>query len=95
MKRESGQVLLAGVIMVTVLLLAVLYMFDVHNVIRGKLKMETGQQAAALTGAAWQRNSLNLIGDINIFIPRGARCDIPLRGVIYRAGRDAIYRFAV
>ena len=67
MKRESGQVLLAGVIMVTVLLLAVLYMFDVHNVIRGKLKMETGQQAAALTGAAWQRNSLNLIGDINIF----------------------------
>lgn len=67
MRRESGQVLLAGVIMVTVLLLAVLYMFDVHNVIRGKLKMETGQQAAALTGAAWQRNSLNLIGDINIF----------------------------
>ena len=67
MKKESGQVLLAGVIMVTVLLLTILYMFDVHNVIRGKLKMETAQQAAALTGAAWQRNSLNLIGDLNIF----------------------------
>lgn len=67
MKKESGQVLLAGVIMVTVLLLTILYMFDVHNVIRGKLKMETAQQAAALTGAAWQRNSLNLVGDLNIF----------------------------
>ena len=67
MRKDSGQVLLAGVIMMTIIIMCILYMFDVHNVIRGKLKVETGQQAAALTGAAWQRNSLNLIGEINIF----------------------------
>ena len=67
MRKDSGQVLLAGVIMMTIIIMCILYMFDVHNVIRGKLKFETGQQAAALTGAAWQRNSLNLIGEINIF----------------------------
>ena len=61
-KGESAQVLLSGVVMIVLLLLLILYMFDVHNVLRGKLKLETGQQAAALTGAAWQRNSLNLIG---------------------------------
>ena len=53
--------------MMTILIMCILYMFDIHNVIRGKIKVETGQQAAALTGAAWQRNSLNLIGEINIF----------------------------
>ena len=67
MKKDSGQVLISGVIMLTLLLLTLLYMFDVHNVIRGKLKLETGQQAAALAGAAWQKNSLNLIGEINLF----------------------------
>ena len=66
-KNEKGQVLLAGIIMMTILIMCILYMFDIHNVIRGKIKVETGQQAAALTGAAWQRNSLNLIGEINIF----------------------------
>lgn len=65
--NENGQVLLAGVIMMTILIMCILYMFDVHNVLRGKIKLETGQQAAALTGASWQRNSLNLIGEINIF----------------------------
>ena len=65
--NENGQVLLAGIIMMTILIMCILYMFDVHNVIRGKIKLETGQQAAALTGASWQRNSLNLIGEINIF----------------------------
>ncbi|MBR2910187.1 MAG: hypothetical protein IKC05_01125 [Lentisphaeria bacterium] len=64
---ESGQVLLAGIIMMTILIMCILYMFDVHNVLRGKIKLETGQQAAALTGASWHRNSLNLIGEINIF----------------------------
>lgn len=66
-KQQSGQVLLAGVIMITLLLICILYMFDLHNVIRAKLKSETAQQAAALTGAAWQKKSLNLIGEINLF----------------------------
>ncbi len=64
--RQSGQVLLVGVIMMVVLLIAMLVLFDVHNVIRAKLKTETAQQAAALTGAEWQKESLNLIGEINL-----------------------------
>ena len=67
MKKQSGQVLVSGVIMITLLFLAVLYIFDIHNVIRAKLKVETGLQSSALTGAVWQRNSLNLIGEINLF----------------------------
>ena len=64
--RESGQVLLLGVVMMTMLLLLILYAFDIHNVIRAKFKTETAQEAAALAGAKWQRESLNLIGEINV-----------------------------
>ena len=35
--NENGQVLLAGVIMMTILIMCILYMFDVHNVLRGKI----------------------------------------------------------
>jgi len=65
-RKESGQVLLLGVVMMTALLLLLLYAFDIHNVIRAKFKTETAQQAAALAGARWQRESLNLIGEINV-----------------------------
>ena len=64
--RESGQVLLIGVVMVVILLVAVFILADVHNTIRSKLKVETAQQAAALAAAEWQRESLNLIGEINL-----------------------------
>ena len=63
---ESGQVLLVGIIMLLALLIALLFLFDLHNVMRAKFKTETAQQAAALAGAAWQRASLNLIGEINL-----------------------------
>ncbi|MBO5645374.1 MAG: hypothetical protein J6S90_09005, partial [Lentisphaeria bacterium] len=65
-KRESGQVLITGVIMLIALLLLLLSIFDVHNLIRAKFKFETAQQSAALAGARWQKESLNLIGEINI-----------------------------
>lgn len=63
---ESGQVLLVGIIMLLTLLVALLFLFDLHNVMRAKFKTETAQQAAALAGASWQRASLNLIGEINL-----------------------------
>ena len=65
-RGESGQVLLLGVVMMTMLLLLILYSFDIHNLIRAKFKTETAQQAAALAGADWQKESLNLIGEINL-----------------------------
>ncbi len=66
MKRQSGQVLIVGVIMMVMVLLGILFLFDIHNVIRSKIKVSTAQQAAALTGAKWQKESLNLIGEINL-----------------------------
>ena len=48
-KRESGQVLITGVVMMVVLLLVILYAFDVHNVIRAKMKVDIAQQSAAMT----------------------------------------------
>ncbi|MBQ8754185.1 MAG: hypothetical protein IJZ19_04080 [Lentisphaeria bacterium] len=63
---QSGQVLLIGVVMCIILLVAVFILADVHNTIRAKLKLETAQQAAALAAAEWQRESLNLIGEINL-----------------------------
>ena len=64
--NQSGQVLITGVIMLIILLAMLLSVFDVHNLIRAKFKFETAQQAAALTGAEWQKKSLNLIGELNI-----------------------------
>ncbi|MDD3885403.1 MAG: pilus assembly protein TadG-related protein [Victivallaceae bacterium] len=63
---QSGQTLLLGVVMLLVLAVALLLAFDVHNVIRAKLKVETAQEAAALAAASWQKESLNLIGEINL-----------------------------
>ncbi|MBR2871892.1 MAG: hypothetical protein IKB99_00215 [Lentisphaeria bacterium] len=63
---QSGQVLLTGIVMMSLLLLIIIYAFDVHNVIRAKLKVDIAQQSAAMTGALWQKESLNLLGEINL-----------------------------
>ena len=64
--RESGQVLLVGIVMIVIILVSLFVLADVHNTIRAKLKLETAQQAAAIAAAEWQRESLNLIGEINL-----------------------------
>ena len=55
-----------GVVVLFILLIAVLLLFDLHNGIRAKIKVESAQQAAALAGAGWQRDGLNLIGQMNL-----------------------------
>ncbi len=66
MKNERGQVLLLSVVIMVMLLLMILFIFDLQLAIRAKMKTETAEQAAALTAAEWQRNSLNLIGELNL-----------------------------
>ncbi len=66
MKNERGQVLILSVIIMIILLMMVLFIFDMQLAIRAKMKVETAEQAAALTAAEWQRNSLNLIGELNL-----------------------------
>ena len=63
---ESGQVLVAGLFILIILLLLVFAGFDIHNALRARFKVQTAQEAAALTGATWQKHSLNLIGEINL-----------------------------
>lgn len=65
-KNERGQVLLLSVVIMIVLALMVIFIFDLQLAIRAKMKVETAEQAAALTAAEWQRNSLNLIGELNL-----------------------------
>jgi hypothetical protein len=64
--HQRGQVMIMALIIMVILLLAIFFIFDVQTFVRGKIKLETGSQAAALTAANWQKNCLNLIGEINL-----------------------------
>lgn len=65
-RSARGQVLLLGVAVLIILLIAALLLFDLHNAVRAKIKVESAQQAAALAGAQWQVAGLNMIGELNI-----------------------------
>lgn len=58
--------MLLAVAVLLVLLTAALILFDFHNVLRAKIKVESAEQAAALAGAQWQVIGLNMIGQINL-----------------------------
>ena len=64
--RQHGQVMLLAVAVLLVLLAAALILFDFHNVLRAKIKVESAEQAAALAGSQWQVIGLNMIGEINL-----------------------------
>ena len=64
--KERGQVMLLGLVIVIILGLVVLFLFDLQLAVRAKMKVETAEQSAALAAAEWQRNSLNLIGELNL-----------------------------
>ena len=63
---EKGQTLIVAVLAIIVLFLAVLFLFDLQSIIRVKVKTQTAADAAALAGANMQKESLNLIGEINL-----------------------------
>lgn len=63
--KEQGQVLVFAIVILIILLIATLFLFDLHSIIRSKIKLETAEQSAALAAAKWQARSLNLIGEIN------------------------------
>ncbi|OQA87005.1 MAG: hypothetical protein BWY31_01049 [Lentisphaerae bacterium ADurb.Bin242] len=80
---ERGQVLILSVVAVVILAAAILVFFDVQRVMRGKIKVISGIDAAALTGAAWQKNFLNLIGELNLV----KACDVLVSNSLYGIGR--------
>ena len=76
-RGEQGQVLILAVVALILVIIAVLLLFDVQTVIRGKLKGQNAVDAAALTGAEWQKHSLNLIGELNLVRATGTLISDP------------------
>lgn len=50
-RRERGQTLILGVMAMVIILVGILVLFDVQRVIRGKVKVMSAIDSAALTGA--------------------------------------------
>ncbi len=65
-RDQSGQVMVFSIILLIVLALGALFLFDMHSSIRGKVKAQTASEAAALSMAKWQKESLNIIGELNL-----------------------------
>ncbi len=63
---ENGQTLILVFIILIILMFATLFLFDLHQVIKTKIKSRTAVDTAALVGAEWQKHTLNAIGEINL-----------------------------
>ncbi len=64
--RERGQVLVLALIALLALIIAIFLLLDISNVIRAKVKAQNAVDAAAITGANWQKHTLNLVGELNL-----------------------------
>ena len=65
-KHESGQTLILSVLALIILIFAIVFLFDLQNIIRIKIKAFNAVDSAALAAANWQKYSLNIIGELNI-----------------------------
>ena len=65
-RSQSGQTLILAMLAIIIIAAAIVFLFDLQNIIRGKIKAQSAADAAALVGAKWQVNSLNVIGELNI-----------------------------
>lgn len=83
-QRSGGQVLLLAVLAIIILTIAILVLFDVQRIMRGKIRVMSGIDAAALTGAEWQKNTLNIIGELNLV----KACQVLISDSIYGIGGD-------
>ena len=81
-RGQRGQVLILAVLAMLILTVAILVLFDVQRIMRGKIRVMSGIDAAALTGAAWQKNTLNLIGELNLI----KACQVLVSDSIYGIG---------
>ena len=76
-RGERGQVLILAVVALVLIIIAILLLFDIQTVIRGKVKSQNAVDAAALTAAEWQKHSLNLIGELNLVRATGTLLSDP------------------
>ena len=81
-RSQKGQVLLLAVLAIIILAVAVMVLFDLQRIMRGKIKVMSGIDAAALTGANWQKHTLNLQGELNLV----KACHVLISDSIYGIG---------
>ena len=81
-RGQRGQVLMLAVLAIIILVTAIMILFDVQRIIRGKIHVMSGIDAAALTGAEWQKHTLNLIGELNLI----KACHVLISDSIYGIG---------
>ena len=95
-RGERGQVLILAVVALILVVMAILLLFDVQTIIRGKVKAQNGVDAAALTGAEWQKHSLNLIGELNLVRAAGTLISDPFfaKGIMNDPNSNASEFFA-
>ena len=83
-RGAGGQVLLLAVLAMVILVIAIMVLFDVQRIMRGKIRVMSGIDAAALTGAEWQKHTLNIIGELNLI----KACTVLISDSIYGIGGD-------
>ena len=83
-RSRQGQVLILAVLAIIILVTAILILFDVQRIMRGKIRTMSAIDAAALTGAEWQKHTLNLVGELNLV----KACQVLISDSIYGIGGD-------
>lgn len=63
---HRGQVSILLLAMLVVLVTAVFWLFDLHSLILGKLRVQDASDTSTLSAARWQGLTLNLIGELNL-----------------------------
>jgi Flp pilus assembly protein TadG len=63
---KNGQTLIFFLVVLVIMFFAVIWVFDLHNILNTKSKIRNAGDSAAVMGARWQGISLNIMGDLNI-----------------------------
>ncbi len=63
---SSGQTIVFLLMALTILMFALLWNIDLHRLVAGKTHAQNAGDAAALSAARWQGESLNLVGELNL-----------------------------
>ncbi len=63
---RRGQTIVFLLMALTILIFALLWNIDLHRLVAGKTAAQNAGDAAALSAARWQGESLNLVGELNL-----------------------------
>ena len=65
-KHRSGQAIVYILLALTTLIFFLLYIVDLHQIVRRKNQTQNAGDAAAIAAARWQGSTVNLIGELNL-----------------------------